>query len=59
MSESLVDYISSASSEMCISQSAFVNMCIAQYRKENEAMEAMKKISSLNLEDILKVIDNK
>lgn len=48
------EYVLEISKELGISQSGFVNMCIANYKRENEAMEAMKRISSLGIEDMFK-----
>lgn len=52
MDETMKDYIEEQSERLGVSQSGFINLCIAQYKEQHESVKAMN-----NLTELIKKID--
>lgn len=45
--EEVKDYIEAQAERLGVSQSGFVNLCIAQYREQREAIQGMNQVKDL------------
>ena len=59
--DSMKDYIEEQSERLGVSQSGFINLCIAQYKEQHESIKAMNNMKDLilKLDDIQRQIKKK